>query len=71
MSMGIFSDAQGQLTPQSEQSGRNSNSSLMHVTIACKCEKDLMKNSQEKVDTVFSIITLWELSVAIETRVLI
>ena len=43
--MGIFSDAQGQLTPQSMvQSGR---------------------------DIFFSIITLWELSVAMETRVLI
>ena len=50
--MGIFSDAQGQLTPQSVvQSGQYSNSfeAHMHVIIACKYEKDLMKNSREKV----------------------
>ena len=55
--MGIFSDAQGQLTPQSMvNSGQNSNSfeALMHVIIACKYEKDLMKNSREKVETPFS-----------------
>ena len=55
--MGIFSDAQGQLTPKSVvQSGRNSNSSklFMHIIIACKYEKDLMKNSGEKVETPFS-----------------
>ena len=55
--MGIFSDVQEQLTPQSVvQSGRDSNSSraLMHVIIACKYEKDQMKNSREKVETPFS-----------------
>ena len=45
---------------------------LMHVIITCKYEKDRMINRREKVETpFFSITTLWELSVAIETRVLI
>ena len=45
---------------------------LMHVIITCKYEKDRMKNSREKSgNTVFPIITLWELTVAMETRVLI
>ena len=45
---------------------------LMHVIITCKYEKDRMKNSREKVETpFFSIITLWELSADMETRVLI
>ena len=42
----------------------------MHVIFTCKYETDLMKNSQEKVATPFSpIITLWELSEAMATRV--
>ena len=55
-SMGIFSDAKGQLTSQSVvRSGRISNSSepLMHVIITCKIEKDQIKSSQEKVATPF------------------
>ena len=36
----------------------------MHVIITCKYEKDQMKNSREKVETVFPIITL---SVTMET----
>ena len=56
--MGIFSDAQGQLTPQSVvQSCLNLIElvpALMHVIIACKYEKDRMKNSREKVETPFS-----------------
>ena len=45
---------------------------LIHVIITCKYEKDKMKNSREKSgNTVFPIVTLWELSVAMETRVLI
>ena len=53
--MGIFSDFQGQLTPQSEvQSGRNSNSS----------EVSCMSSLPASGDTVFSIITL---SVTMET----
>ena len=45
---------------------------LRHVFVTWKYEKELKKNSREKNgDTVFTIITLWELSVAMETRVLI
>ena len=47
----------------------------MHVIFTCKYnlyEKDRMKNSLENVATRFSpIITIWELFVAMETRVLI
>ena len=39
----------------------------MQVIITCKYETDRMKNSREKVET----ITVWELFVAMETRVLI
>ena len=54
--MGIFSDAQGQLTLQSVVgSGWISNSSKLslHVIITCKYEKDRIKNSLEKVATPF------------------
>ena len=45
---------------------------LMHVIVTCKYKKDPIKNSQENVMTPFCpIITLWELSIAMETRVLI
>ena len=45
---------------------------LMHVIFTCKYEKDPIKNIRENVMTpCFPIITLWELSVAMETRVLI
>ena len=44
----------------------------MHVIVTSKYEKDQMKNSREKVETpFFPIITLWDLSVAIEIRVLV
>ena len=50
-SMGIFSGTQGQLTSQSEVgSGQRV---LMHIIIICKYEKDCMKNSREKVVTLF------------------
>ena len=43
----------------------------MHVLVTCKYKKDRIKNNQEKMATPFSpIITLSELSVAMETRVL-
>ena len=32
---------------------------LMYVIITCKYEKDLIENSQEKVDIIFPIISLW------------
>ena len=45
---------------------------LMHVIVTCKYKKEPIKNIQENVMTpFFPIITLWELSVAMETRVLI
>ena len=51
-SMGIFTDAQGQLTPQSlVRSGRISNSSDMDVLVTCKYEKDPIKNEGARVDT--------------------
>ena len=61
-SMGIFQDAQGQLTPQSlVRSGRISNSfeilwvrDLMDVLVTCKYEEDPIKNEGARVDTTFS-----------------
>ena len=57
-SMGIFPDAQGQLTPQSlVRSGRISNSSEMFnmdVLITCKYEEDRIKNEGARVFTTFS-----------------
>ena len=45
---------------------------LMHVIVTCKYEKDPIKSIRDNVMTsFFPIITLWELSVAMETRVLI
>ena len=73
--MGIIRDAQGQLTPQSViGSGRNSNSfeTLCFVLVTCKNEENPIKNKGARVATRFSPnITLWEISVAMETRVLI
>ena len=49
--MGIFSDAQEQLTPQSlVESGRNSNSSEI-IKMSCKYEEDLIKNEGARVLT--------------------
>ena len=42
----------------------------MDVLVTCKYEEDPIKNEGASVDTTFSpIITLWELFVAMETRV--
>ena len=38
--------------------------------VTCKYEKDLIKKSRKLDDTLFPIMTLWELSVAMDTRVL-
>ena len=43
----------------------------MPVLVTCKFEKDLNKNNSEKVETLFSKLCQWVLSVAMETRVLI
>ena len=47
-SMGIFPDAQGQLTPQSFVRD------LMDVLVTCKYEEDPIKNEGTRVDTTFS-----------------
>ena len=72
-SLGIFPDAQGQLTPHSlVRSGRNLNSSemLWMSLLPASMKKIRSKNEGARVVTIFSpIITLWELSVAMDTRV--
>ena len=51
-SMGIFPDAQGQLTPQSfVRSSRISNSSVIDVLVTCKYEEDPIKNKGARVVT--------------------
>ena len=52
--MGIFPDAQGQLTPQSlVRSGRilNSSEMLWYFLVTCKYEEDPIKNEGARVDT--------------------
>ena len=54
--MGIFSDTQGQLIPQSlVESDGNSNSSrdIMVVLVTCKYEEDPIKNEGPRVLTRF------------------
>ena len=41
----------------------------MNVLVTCKFEEDLIKNEGASVHNIFPIITLWELSVAMDTRV--
>ena len=41
----------------------------MDVLVTCKYEEDPSKNEGGRVDNIFPIITLWELFVAMETRV--
>ena len=59
-SMGIFPDAQGQLTPQSlVRSGRIGPNfelfrDVMDVLVTCKYEEDPIKNEGARVDTTFS-----------------
>ena len=71
-SMGNFSDPQG----HSVGSGPiwpkfKLFRDFMPVLITCKFEKNLIKKQQRKCgDIVFSIISQWALSVAMETRVL-
>ena len=73
--MGIFPDTRGQLNPQSlVQSGQISNSfeMLRMPLFTCKNKEDPIKNVRVRVVTRFSpVITLMELSVTMETRVLI
>ena len=42
---------------------------VIDVLVTCKYEEDPIKNEGARVDTIFPIITIWELSVAMETRV--
>ena len=70
--MGIFLDAQGQLTPQSEvEPGRNSNSSemLWLSLLPARIKKIQSKMKLLEWPQHFPIITQWELYVAMETRV--
>ena len=70
--MGIFLVAQRQLTPQSlVESGRISNSSgiLWLSLLSASMKKIRSKNRRKSANKIFPIITLWELSVAMETRV--
>ena len=73
--MGIFSDFQGQLTPHSWWSNQaeirtcpSSHACLRYLQVRIGSDE---KQQRKSGDTVFTIITLWELSVAMETRVLI
>ena len=71
-SMGIFPDAQGQLTPQSlVRSSRISNSSemLWMFSLTASIKKIRSKIQALEWSQHFPIITLWELSVAMDTRV--
>ena len=71
-SMGIFPDAQGQLNPQSlVRSGRISNSSemLWMFSLPASMKKIRLKMKALECSQHFPIITLWELSVAMDTRV--
>ena len=71
-SMGIFQDAQGQLTPQSlVRSGLISNSSeILWMFLLPASMKKIRSKMKALVWThIFPIITLWELFVAMETRV--
>ena len=43
----------------------------MHALIPCKYKKDRIKSNREKVETPFSPLCQWGLSVAMDTRVLI
>ena len=71
-SMGIFPDAQGQLTLQSlVRSGRISNSSEMLWIFSLPASMKKIRSKMKALEWTqhFPIITLWELFVAMETRV--
>ena len=73
-SMGIFSDAQGQLTPESVvRSGQISNSSklLCMSSLPASMKRIRSKTAEKTWRRRFPHYNLWELSVAMETRVLI
>ena len=69
-SMENFLDTQGQLTPYSVvRSGRNLNSS--EILCMSSLPASIKRIETKGGDIVFPIISQWELSVAMETRVLI
>ena len=71
-SIGIFPDAQGQLIPQSlVQSSRISNLSEMLWMFSLPASKNKIRSKMKALECSqhFPIITLWELSVAMDTRV--
>ena len=71
-SMEIFPDAQGQLTPQSlVRSGRISNSSVILWMFSLPASMKKIRSKMKALEWTqhFPIITLWELFVAMETRV--
>ena len=73
-SMGIYLDAQGQLTPSVVRFGRNSNSSeiLCMSSLPASIKRIGSKTTKKKGgDIVFPIIRKWGRSVAMETRVFI
>ena len=73
-SMGIFSEAQGQLTPHSLIGScwiYNPSEILWLYLLPARMKKNQFKMEELENSKDFPIITLWELSVAMETRVLI
>ena len=71
-SMGIFPDAQGQLTHKSlVRSCRISNPFKMLWLFMLPARIKKIQSKMKHGHKVFPIITLWELSVAMETRVLV
>ena len=70
--MGIFPDTQGQLTPQSlVRYGQISNSSEMLYMFSLPASMKKIRSNMKALECSqhFPIITLWELFVAIDTRV--
>ena len=72
-SMGIFSYAKGQLTPQSVVVSGELRviRSLKHVNVPCKYATQSDEKQPKNGNTIFPIINLLEISVAMKTRVII
>ena len=73
-SMGIFPDAQGQVTHKSLVGScriLNQFEILCLSLLPARIKKNKSKKTELEWSKIFPIITLWELSVAMETRVLI
>ena len=73
-SMGNFSDVQGQqITDKSIVSGPiwpkfELVRDFMHVLVTCKYKKNQIKNNREKMETLFSPLSQWAISVAMEIK---